>query len=215
MNNKKILEKALVCKNCSNAPCKFGCPLGNDIPKFIKYLKDENYQKAYFVLSKTTLLPLVCGKICPKDIQCERMCKKVLNDNHVKIGLLESFIAEYALLNNFKIYSPKKTKYNVLVIGSGPSSLTCAGFLRRNGIKVTIIEKHDYLGGILMHGIPEFRLPKKDVQASINNIINLGIDVIYNKELGKDFYLNDVLNKYDAIYLGIGTNVSNKLNIPG
>ncbi|MBQ8891709.1 MAG: FAD-dependent oxidoreductase [Bacilli bacterium] len=213
--NKEILKKSLVCINCSNAPCKFGCPLGNDIPKFIKYVKVENYQKAYFELSKTTLLPSICGRICPKDIQCERMCFKVLNKNHVKIGDIESFIGDYARKNNLKIYSPKKTKYNVLVIGSGPSSLSCAGFLRRNGIGVTIIEKHDYLGGLLVHGIPEFRLSKKLIKEVIDNIINLGIDVIYNKEFGVDFKLDDVINKYDAIYIGCGANISNKLNIEG
>ena len=213
--NKTILNKANVCINCKNAPCKFGCPLGNDIPKFIKYLKEENYQKAYFILSKTTVLPSLCGRICPKDIQCERMCYKVLEDKHVKIGELEAFIGDTALKNNYKIHTPKRTNYNVLVIGSGPSSLTCAAFLRRNGIGVTIIEKHDYLGGLLVHGIPDFRLSKDLVKEVTDRIINLGIDVIYNQELETDFKLNDVINKYDAIYLGIGANLSNKLNIPG
>lgn len=211
MNNiKKEIDK---CLNCKNTPCKFGCPLGNDIPKFIKYMKEENYQKAYFILSKTTVLGALCGLICPKDNQCERMCIKVLDKNHVKIGYLESYLSKLALKNNYKIYSPKKTKYNVLVIGAGPSSLSCAAFLRRNKIAVTIIEKHNYLGGLLVHGIPEFRLSKKLVKEVTNSIINLGIDVIYNQELGVDFHINDVIDKFDAIYIGIGSNISNKLNI--
>ena len=207
---KKELNK---CLNCKNAPCKFGCPLGNDIPTIIKYMKSSNYQKAYHVLSKATVLGALCGLICPKDNQCERMCIKVLNKNHVKIGEIEANLAKYALNNNYKIYSPKKAHHHVLVIGSGPAGLTCSAFLRRNGIKVTIVEKHDYLGGLLVHGIPEFRLNKNLVKKVTDSIINLGIDVIYNKELGKDFTLKDVINKYDAIFLGIGANYSNNLNL--
>ena len=201
------------CLNCKNAPCKFGCPLGNDIPLFIKHMKDNNYQAAYHILSKTTVLGALCGIICPKDNQCERMCIKILNKNHVKIGKLEANLSKYALDNNFKIYSPKKTHHHVLVIGAGPSGLTCAAFLRRNGIKVTIIEKHDYLGGLLVHGIPDFRLNKQLVKRVTNEIINLGIEVIYNKEFGIDLKLEDIINKYDAIFIGIGSNISNKLNI--
>ena len=165
--NKNIEKEINKCLKCKNTPCKFGCPLGNDIPKFIKYMKDENYQKAYYILSKTTVLPALCGLICPKDNQCERMCIKLLNNNHVKIGSIEAYLGKLALDNNFKIYSTKKTKHHVLVIGSGPSSITCAAFLRRNGIKVTIIEKHDYLGGLLIHGIPDFRLNKDLVKAGL------------------------------------------------
>lgn len=208
-----IIENLNKCINCKNTPCKYGCPLGNDIPKFIKYMKDKNYQKAYFILSKTTVLGSVCGLICPKDNQCERMCIKVLDNKYVHIGKIESYLSNYALKNNFKIYSPKKTNQHVLIIGAGPSGLTCAAFLRRNGIKVTIVEKHNYLGGLLIHGIPDFRLSKKLVNDVTNNIINLGIDVIYNKELGIDFNISDVIDKYDAIFIGIGANISNKLNI--
>ena len=210
-----ILDKANICINCKNTPCKFGCPLGNDIPKFIHYVKEKNYEKAFFILSKTTILPAICGLICPQSLQCEKMCEKILGDNHVNIGKLEAFIGKYAIEHNYKIYSPKKTHHHVLVIGSGPASLTCAAFLRRNGIKVTIYEKHDYLGGLLIHGIPDFRLSKKLVNKVINNIINLGIEISYNKELGKDFNIEDVVNQYDAIFIGIGSNISNNLNIIG
>lgn len=211
--NKKLNLELNKCLNCKNTPCKFGCPLSNDIPKFIKYMKENNYQKAYHILSKTTVLGLLCGIICPKDNQCERMCAKVLNNNHVKIGYLESNLSKTSLKNNYKIYSPKKTNHHVLVIGGGPSGLTCAAFLRRSGINVTIVEKHDYLGGLLVHGIPDFRLNKDLVKRTIDNIVNLGINVIYNKELGIDFNINDIINKYDAIYIGIGVNYSNNLNI--
>ena len=211
--NKNIKKEIDKCLNCKNTPCKYGCPLGNDIPKFIKYMKEENYQKAYFILSKTTVLSPICGLICPKDIQCERMCIKVLSNKHVKIGSIEANLGKYSLDNNYKIYSPKKTHHHVLVIGSGPSGITCAAFLRRNGIKVTIVEKHDYLGGLLVHGIPDFRLNKNLVKRVMNSIVNLGIDVIYNKELGTDFKISDVIDKYDAIFIGIGANISNNLNL--
>ena len=209
----KIDKELNKCLTCKKSPCKYGCPLNNDILNIIKYLKKDNYQKAYFTLSKTTVLGALCGLICPKDIQCERMCKKVLDNNHVEIGMIEHYLSKYAIDHNYKIYSPKKTNKHVLVIGSGPASLTCAAFLRRNGIKVTIIEKHNYLGGLLVHGIPEFRLEKKLVKKVIDNIINLGIDVIYNKELGKDFTIDDVIDKYDRIFIGIGANISKELGL--
>ena len=212
---KNILNKTKVCKNCKNPLCKFGCPLGNDIPKFIHYLKEENYQKAYHILSKTTVLPAICGIICPQEEQCQRMCLNALKDKHVEIGELEALVGQVALNNNYKIYSPKKTKHHVLVIGAGPAGLTCAAFLRRYGIKVTIYEKHDYLGGLLIHGIPDFRLDKALVNKVVNSIINLGIEVSYNKELGRDFSIDDVINNYDAIFLGIGSNISNTLKIEG
>ena len=120
-----------------------------------------------------------------------------------------------ALDNNWNIDVPKETKYNVAVIGGGPSGLTCAAFLRRNGIGVTIYEKYNYLGGLLVHGIPDFRLPKDLVKRVTDNIVNLGIDVKYNTELGKDISLEELKNNYDAIYIGIGANKSNKMNIPG
>ena len=213
--NKDILEKTNVCLNCKTKPCQLGCPLNNDITGFINYVKNKKYKEAYDTLSKTTVMPAICGLICPYEDQCQGMCVKGVSYEPVEIGEIEANLGKYALDRKWMPYNPKKTKYHVLVIGGGPAGLTCAAFLRRNGIKVTIIEKYDYLGGLLVHGIPDFRLPKNLIKRTTDRIIDLGINVIYNKELGRDFKLKDVINKYNAIFIGIGANIPNKMNIPG
>ena len=203
------------CASCVIKPCQIGCPLNNDITGFIKEMKNENYKGAFDILSNTTVLMSLCGRICPHFQQCQGKCVKGISYNAVEIGKLESIIGDIALENNWTISVPKKTKYHVAVIGGGPAGLTCAAFLRRNGIKVTIYEKHNYLGGIMVHGIPEFRLPKDLVKKVTDSIINLGIDVKYNQELGKDYTLEKIKEKYDAVFIGIGANLSNKMNIQG
>lgn len=203
------------CASCVIKPCQIGCPLNNDITGFIKEMKNENYKGAFDILSNTTVLMSLCGRICPHFQQCQGRCVKGISYNAVEIGKLESIIGDMALENNWTISAPKETKHNVAVIGGGPAGLTCAAFLRRNGIKVTIYEKHNYLGGIMVHGIPEFRLPKDLVKKVTDSIINLGIDVKYNQELGKDYTLEKIKEKYDAVFIGIGANLSNKMNIQG
>ena len=203
------------CASCVIKPCQIGCPLNNDITGFIKEMKNENYKGAFDILSNTTVLMSLCGRICPHFQQCQGKCVKGISYNAVEIGELESIIGDMALENNWTIPAPKETKHNVAVIGGGPAGLTCAAFLRRNGIKVTIYEKHNYLGGIMVHGIPEFRLPKDLVKKVTDSIINLGIDVKYNQELGKDYTLEKIKEKYDAVFIGIGANLSNKMNIQG
>ena len=203
------------CASCVIKPCQIGCPLNNDITGFIKKMKNENYKGAFDILSNTTVLMSLCGRICPHFQQCQGKCVKGISYNAVEIGKLESIIGDIALENNWTISVPKKTKHHVAVIGGGPAGLTCAAFLRRNGIKVTIYEKHNYLGGIMVHGIPEFRLPKDLVKKVTDSIINLGIDVKYNQELGKDYTLEEIKEKYDAVFIGIGANLSNKMNIQG
>ena len=203
------------CASCVIKPCQIGCPLNNDITGFIKEMKNENYKGAFDILSNTTVLMSLCGRICPHFQQCQGKCVKGISYNAVEIGELESIIGDMALENNWTISAPKETKHNVAVIGGGPAGLTCAAFLRRNGIKVTIYEKHNYLGGIMVHGIPEFRLPKDLVKKVTDNIISLGIEVKYNQELGKDYTLEEIKEKYDAVFIGIGANLSNKMNIQG
>lgn len=157
-----IIRKAEECLECVRKPCQLGCPLNNDIRVFIKLVKEEKYREAYQLLSETTVIPSICGRVCPKSRQCEGKCVKgrIKDSNAVEIGKIEAFIGDMALKNNWAISSlPLKNK-RVAVVGGGPSGLTCAAFLRRNGYNVVIYERHDYLGGLLYHGIPEFRLDK-------------------------------------------------------
>lgn len=213
--NAQRLKSVLNCELCRKKPCVIGCPLDNDIPSIVRMIKNENYEKAFQIFTKTSFLMPICGRICPHENQCEGSCIKKNTKELVKIGNIESFIGDLALKNNWKIKVPKETNYNVAIVGSGPAGLTCAYHLRKLGIGVTIFEKYNYLGGLLVHGIPEFRLEKGLVKKTIDNIINLGIDVKYNMELGKNLKLQELKKNYDAIFLGIGANISNKLHIEG
>lgn len=221
--NKEITEKVNHCLNCKVKPCSIkGCPLENNIPEFINLVKNEKYEEAYEVLSQTTVLPGVCGRICPHKKQCEGSCIRGIKSTPVEIGNIEAFIfdkfsQDSNSLINFYENKIEKNKLNkkVCVIGGGPAGLTCAAFLAKEGIKVTIYEKYDYLGGLLVHGIPEFRLPKEIVKQTVNKILNLGIQVKYNQELGKNINLEELEKQYDAVFLGIGANISSKMGIEG
>ena len=217
MTNKEILEKANYCASCIKKPCRQGCPLNNDITGFIKLIKEEKYKEAYQLLTETTVLSAICGKICPHEKQCKGSCVKRIAFTPVEIGDLESFIGDMAIKNGWNITEEKIIKGNkkVAVVGGGPSGLTCAAFLAKNGVNVTIYEKHNYLGGILQHGIPEFRLDKKLVNEVIQKILDLGIETKLNQELGKDFSIQELEKKYDAIFLGFGANISSKMRIEG
>lgn len=203
------------CMNCVTKPCQIGCPLNIDIPEFIKNFRNGNYEEAFKVLCKSTVLPSVCGRICPVDKQCQGSCAKKVSYDPVEIGKIESYIGDLALKNEWSL--PKKTKKNgkVAVIGSGPSGLTCAAFLAENGYQVTIYEKHDYLGGLLYHGIPKFRLDRELVQKMIKQILDLGINVKTNVSLGKDISLEELEKEYDAVFLGLGANLSKMMGLKG
>ncbi len=223
-------EKANYCLNCKVKPCSLkGCPLGNNIPEFIKQVKEENYFEAYKILSETTVLQGVCGRICPHKKQCQGSCVRGIKGEPVAIGDLEAFTFDkaiteqgHSLLECYKNEITENKEKNeelsskkVAVIGGGPAGLTCSAFLAKSGIKVTIFEKYNYLGGLLVHGIPEFRLPKEIVKQTVNNILELGIEVKYNQELGKNLKLENLEKEFDAIFLSIGANVSSKMGIEG
>lgn len=218
----EINKKAQYCLNCKIKPCSNkGCPLGNNIPDFINAIKNEDYKKAYQILSLTTVLPGVCGRICPHKKQCQGSCVRGIKGKPVSIGDLEAFVFDMAVKNKINlsdVFLDKEKNMQqkkVAVIGGGPAGLTCAAFLAQKGVDVTIYEKYNYLGGLLVHGIPEFRLPKDIVKETVNRILNLGINVKYNMELNKDLILQDLEKQYDAIFLSFGANISSKMGVEG
>ena len=214
-----IEEKATYCLSCKNKNCMKGCPLSNDITDTIKFVKEGNYTKAFEKITQTTVLSSICGRICPHTKQCQGSCVRGIRGESVEIGEIEAFVGDYGLDNNIEIKNfseYKELDKSVAVIGSGPCGITCAATLKRLGInKVDLYEKKSYLGGLLVHGIPEFRLPKSIVKKVYEKIINLGIDVKYNMELGKNIDLEDLKSKYDAVFIAIGANKSSKMNIDG
>lgn len=221
-----IIEETKYCLNCKVKPCSLkGCPLNNDIPAFIAQAKNGNFEEAFKILTKTTVLPAVCGKICPHYKQCMGSCVRGIKGNSVNIGEIEEYIGKVALENRYSLVNEyteiskeeyeENSKKKVAIVGSGPSGLTAAAFLRRKGFNVTIYEKYNELGGILRRGIPEFRLDKNILDNTINKILDLGIETKYNQELGKNLSMKSLEENYDAIYIAIGANISTKMNVPG
>lgn len=209
-------ELANYCLGCINKPCSKGCPLNNDITGFISLVKEDRLKEAYELLCETTVLQSICGRICPHTKQCEGKCIRGFKGEPVSIGTMEYTLGDLAIKNNWDIPTTKEEKKErIAIIGSGPAGLTCAAFLRKEGYNVTIYEKHNYLGGLLRHGIPEFRLPKTVLDDAINKILDLGIEVKLNTELGIDITLEELEKEYDAVFIGIGANLSSRMNILG
>ena len=213
---KKIEEIRSYCLNCKNSQCRIkGCPLDNCIPEFIHEIDSK---KAYEILCNTTVLPAICGRICPHEKQCEGSCIRGIKGEPVSIGAMEAYIGDLSIENNYELsieVDERAKDKRVAVIGSGPAGLTCAAFLARRGVKVTIYEKHDKLGGLLTHGIPEFRLPREVVEKTIEKILDLGVETKLNQELGRDFEIEDLAQKYDAVFVAIGANIPAKMNVEG
>ncbi len=217
--NEETQKYTEYCLNCPVKPCsKRGCPLNNDIPAFIKQVKEGNVKKAYEILSETTVLGSICGRICPHGKQCQGSCVRGVKGEPVQIGAIEAYVFDEALKNGWYKNIEKTQELvgrKIAVVGGGPSGLNCASFLARSGAEVTIFEKYNKLGGILIHGIPEFRLDRGILDKTIEAILSLGIEVQYNKELGKNLELQELEQKYDAVFLGFGANIPSKMNIEG
>lgn len=215
----EAMEEALRCINCKNAQCIKGCPVAINIPGFIEKVKEGNIEEAYQVISEASALPAVCGRVCPQESQCEGKCIRGIKGEPVSIGKLERFVADWAMENGIKPQgAEKKNGKRVAVIGSGPAGLTCAGDLAKAGYEVTIFEALHEPGGVLVYGIPEFRLPKSRVVArEIENVKSLGVKIETNVVVGKSVTIDELLEEegFDAVFIGSGAGLPKFMGIPG
>lgn len=214
---KEAIAEAQRCLHCKKPMCRTGCPIENEIPDFIHELSKGNLGEARNILAEKTNLPAVCGRVCPHETQCEGHCVLGKKGNPIKIGKLEQFIADFdADMGLTRENIPPKTRGSVAVIGSGPAGLTVAGDLARMGFNVTVFEGEEEPGGVLLYGIPEFRLPKDVVRRETKHIAELGVNYACNTFVGKDITIDQLFERgYDAIFIGTGTAISKELNIPG
>ena len=187
------LDEAERCLNCRNPRCVEGCPVNIHIPEFITKIKEKDYEGAYNVISLSSSLPAVCGRVCPQETQCESKCVRGIKGEPVGIGRLERFVADYHLAHDHEVVKPASNGHRVAVVGSGPSGLTCAGDLAKKGYEVTIFEALHTAGGVLVYGIPEFRLPKSIVSKEVDNLKKLGVTVDTNVVIGKSITVDELL----------------------
>lgn len=218
-NKEEAMEEASRCINCKNAQCIKGCPVAINIPAFIEQVKEGNIEKAYQVISESSALPAVCGRVCPQESQCEGKCIRGIKGEPVSIGKLERFVADWASENGIIPQgADQKNGKKVAVIGSGPAGLTCAGDLAKMGYEVTIFEALHEAGGVLVYGIPEFRLPKTKVVArEIENVKSLGVKIETNVVVGKSVTIDELLKEegFDAVFIGSGAGLPKFMGIPG
>lgn len=218
-NKEEAMEEASRCINCKNAQCVKGCPVSINIPGFVEQVKEGNFEKAYQIISESSALPAVCGRVCPQESQCEGKCIRGIKGEPISIGKLERFVADWASENGIKPEgaSEKKNK-KIAVIGSGPAGLTCAGDLAKMGYDVTIFEALHEAGGVLVYGIPEFRLPKeKVVKKEIENVKALGVKIETDVVIGKSTTIDELMEEegFDAVFIGSGAGLPKFMGIPG
>ena len=218
-DEKEAVEESNRCLNCKNAQCVKGCPVSTDIPGFISEVKNENFEKAYEIISESSALPAVCGRVCPQESQCEGKCIRGIKGEPVSIGKLERFTADWARKNGIVPKAPEnRNGRKVAVIGSGPAGLTCAGDLARLGYDVTIFEALHEAGGVLIYGIPEFRLPKQEVVAKeVENVKALGVKIETNVVIGKSTTIDELMEEegFEAVFIGSGAGLPRFMGIPG
>ncbi len=211
------IDEAKRCLNCKNMPCVGGCPVQIHIPEFIAKVADGDFQGAYDVIYKSSSLPAVCGRVCPQEKQCESKCVRGIKGEPVGIGRLERFVADWYMKNGkAKASDVVKNGKKIAVVGSGPSGLTCAGDLAKKGYDVTVFEALHVAGGVLVYGIPEFRLPKDIVKREIENLKALGVEIVTNAVIGKTETVDELLaDGYKAVFIGTGAGLPRFMNIPG
>ncbi len=211
------VAEAQRCLNCKNRPCVTGCPVNIQIPDFIQKMKEKDFEGAYQIISETSSLPAVCGRVCPQETQCESKCTLGIKFEPVGIGRLERFAADWHNANvTAAPKAPKANGHKVAVVGSGPSGLTCAGDLAKKGYKVSVFEALHTAGGVLVYGIPEFRLPKAIVAKEVETLKALGVDVDTNVVIGKTLTVDELFDMgYEAVFIGSGAGLPNFMNIPG
>ena len=218
-NKEEAMEEANRCLGCKKAKCMEGCPVSINIPGFVHEVKEGNFEKAYQIIGESSALPAVCGRVCPQETQCEGKCIRGMKGEAVSIGKLERFVADWAKENGIKpVPAAQKNGPKVAVIGSGPSGLTCAGDLAKMGYDVTIFEALHKAGGVLVYGIPEFRLPKdKVVAAEVENVKSLGVKIETNVIIGKSVTIDELLKDegFEAVFIGSGAGLPMFMGIPG
>ncbi len=213
----QAIDEAKRCLGCKHKPCVSGCPVKIDIPGFIKKVSEGDFEGAYEVIYESSSLPAVCGRVCPQETQCEAKCVRGIKGEPVAIGRLERFVADYHMKNSeTKAINIEKNGKKVAVIGSGPSGLTCAGDLAKLGYSVTIFEALHVAGGVLVYGIPEFRLPKQIVKKEIENLKSLGVEFVTNAVIGKTLTVDELFEMgFEAVFIGSGAGLPRFMNIPG
>ena len=213
----QAIDEANRCLNCKNMPCVDGCPVKIHIPEFISKIKEGDFEGAYQIITKSSSLPAVCGRVCPQETQCESKCVRGIKGESVGIGRLERFVADWH--NTFCTEEPVKPTSNghrVAIVGSGPSGLTCAGDLAKKGYEVTVYEALHTAGGVLVYGIPEFRLPKKIVAKEVDTLKKLGVKIETNVVIGKTLTIDELFDiGYEAVFVGSGAGLPNFMGIPG
>lgn len=215
--DKEMAQKeAARCLNCKNKPCVSGCPVNVRIPEFISKIAEGDVDGAYDIITSTNALPAVCGRVCPQENQCEGKCVRGIKGEPVSIGRLERFAADNHTASDKAAPVPESNGHRVAVVGSGPAGLTCAGDLVRRGYEVTVFEAFHKAGGVLVYGIPEFRLPKAIVQKEIDNLVSMGVKVVTNAVIGRSMSVDELFEEgYEAVFIGSGAGLPQFMHIPG